>query len=107
MTGRPPPTTREPARPWMDPMEPKLTRAMNLNLAEQEVIDRCRRKAIPISAIETLLFGGTHLVCVTIEGADEARQLFKQEIIEGRVRRASFQQIDTTRLRNWNRPKDA
>jgi hypothetical protein len=38
-------------------------------------------------------------VCLTIEGADEARQLFKHEIIEGRVRRASFQQIDTTRLR--------
>ena len=72
---------------------------MNLALPEQEVIDRCLRKAISISAIETLLSGGTHLVCVTIEGADEARHLFKQNLIYGRVRRASFQRIDTTRLR--------
>lgn len=99
MNGKSPPTTREPSRPWMDTMNPRITRAMNLKLGEQEVIDRCHRKAIPISSIETLLSGGTHLVCLTIEGADEARQLFKHEIIEGRVRRASFQQIDTTRLR--------
>ena len=78
-------------------METRMTRAMNLSLGEQEVIDGCRRKAIPISAIETLLSGGTHLVCVTIEGADDARQLFRHNIIEGRVRRASFQQIDTGR----------
>lgn len=90
---------REPARPWAESMETRPTRAMNLDLPEQEVIDRCRRKAIAISAIETLLSGGTHLVCVTIEGADEARTLFKQKIIHGRVRRASFQRVDTSRLR--------
>lgn len=72
---------------------------MNLDLSEQEVIDRCRREAISISAIETLLSGGTRLVCITIEGADEARHLFKQNIIPGKVRRASFQRMDTTRLR--------
>ena len=94
------PATPRPAAPsWTAAREGRLTRAMNLDLPEQDVIDRCRRKAIAISAIETLLSGGTHLVCVTIEGADEARHLFRQDIIEGRVRRASFQRIDSTRLR--------
>lgn len=79
-------------------METKVTRAMNLNLTEQEVIDKCRRGAIKVSAIETLPSGGTHLVCLTIEGANEARRLFKQSIIEGPVRRASFQHIDRTRM---------
>lgn len=51
---------------------------MNLSLPEQVVIDRCVHEAISISAIETLLSGGTHLVCVTIEGADEARRLLSE-----------------------------
>lgn len=91
--------TRTPSRPWTEPMEARLTRAMNLDLPEQAVIDGCRRKGITISALETLPAGGTHLVCVTIEGADLARDLFKQAIIAGRVRRSSFQRIDATRLR--------
>jgi len=97
MSKAPPP--RPDARPWNDARERRVTRAMNLRLSEQDVIDKCRRKAIAISAIEELLSGGTHLVCVTIEGADEARQLFRQDIIEGPVRRASFQRIDSTRFR--------
>lgn len=98
---KPPPVTadRKPVKPWMQPMEARLTRAMNLDLPEQNVIDRCRRKGIAISAIETLLSGGTHLVCLTIEGADEARDMFRRETIHGHVSRASFQRIDTTRLR--------
>jgi hypothetical protein len=80
-------------------METRLTRAMNLDLTEQTVIDGCRREGIAISAIETLLSGGTHLVCVTIEGADDARHLFKRNIIHGRVRRASFRRIDMPYLR--------
>jgi hypothetical protein len=90
---------RAPAKSWTEPVETRVTRAMNLNLAEQDVIDRCHREAIAISAIETLLSGGTHLVCVTIEGADEARHLFRQDVNLGPVRRASFQRVDTSRLR--------
>lgn len=80
-------------------IELNLTRAMNLDLPVQEVVNRCARKSIAISAIETLLSGGTHLVCVTIEGADYARLLFKQSIIYGKVRRAAFQQVDFGRRR--------
>ena len=80
-------------------METRVTRALNLTLPERDVIERCNQKAIAISATETLLSGGTHLVCLTIEGADEARRLFKREVIPGAVRRAHFQRIDATRLR--------
>lgn len=89
----------ENARPWRLPAGSEPTRAMNLNLREQDVLDRCRRKSIAISAIETLLSGGTHLVCVTIEGADEARHLFRQDVIHGAVQRTSFQRMNRTRLR--------
>lgn len=92
------PPERGPSTSWAQPQDGKITRAMNLDLPEQEVIDSCRRAAVSISAIETLLSGGTHLVCVTIEGADEARHLFRHSIIIGSVRRASFQRIDRTRL---------
>lgn len=88
---------RATARPWAEPTEARLTRAMNLTLSEQEVIDGCRRKEIAISAIETLLSGGTHLVCLTIEGADSARHLFRQSIVAGPVRRASFQRVEMIR----------
>ena len=80
-------------------MESRVTRAMNLKLPEQEVIDKCRHQAIKISAIETLQSGGTHLVCLTIEGADDARHLFKQHIIHGPVRRVPFQFGDSSRFK--------
>ena len=83
--------------PAPNPWQPGTTRAINLSLPEQEVVDRCARKGIAISAMEPLPAGGTHLVCVTIEGADEARVLFKSAIIAGAVRRFPFQRPDYSR----------
>lgn len=77
---------------------PGATRAMNLSLPEQDVVDRCKQKNIRISAIEPLFSGGTHLVCVTIEEADEARIVFKKAIVLGPVRRFSFQRADFSRF---------
>ena len=76
-----------------------MTRAINVNLPEPEVLARCQSKSIPISAIETLQSGGTHFVCVTIDGADEARVLFKSAIIEGPVRRFAFLRSNPSRYR--------
>lgn len=67
-----------------------MTRAINLALPEGDVVNLCDSNAISISAIETLKSGGTHLVCVTIEGADEARALFRSAIILGPVLRTAF-----------------
>lgn len=67
-----------------------MSRAINLALPEPEVVAACAKNAIRISAVETLLSGGTHLVCVTSDGANQARALFKRSIIEGAVRRSAF-----------------
>ena len=67
-----------------------MSRAMNIKLSEPEVRAVCASNSLRISAIETLPSGGTHLVCTTIEEADEARRKFKKNLIEGRVKRFAF-----------------
>jgi len=67
-----------------------MTRATNLKMPEGEVETLCKQKGIRISALETLPSGGTHIVCTTIEGADEVRRLLKKHIIDGPVRRFPF-----------------
>lgn len=74
-----------------------MTRAMNIALPEHEVLERCNKKSIRISSLETLQSGGSHLVCITIEEADEARVLFKNAMISGPVRRFAFQRNDSSR----------
>ncbi|MDF8333370.1 hypothetical protein [Novosphingobium cyanobacteriorum] len=76
-----------------------MSRAMNLAATEEAVLAACKSKAIRISSLEPLLSGGSHLVCLTSEGADVARGLFKGIIIEGPVRRVAFHRSDTTRYR--------
>lgn len=63
---------------------------MNVSLDEQQVLKLCETNALRISAIEPLVSGGTHLVLVTIEEADQARYLMRKEIITGSVKRTPF-----------------
>lgn len=67
-----------------------MSRAMNLSLPESEVLTACEKHGIRVSAVEDLHSGGTHLVCVTTEGADKARTLFVKSTITGPVRRYAF-----------------
>ncbi|MBK6801758.1 hypothetical protein [Novosphingobium sp.] len=67
-----------------------MSRAMNLTLAEAEVKSTCAAMAIRISAIEVLPGGGTHVVCVTSEGAEALRDKLASRIIEGKVKRFAF-----------------
>jgi hypothetical protein len=67
-----------------------MSRALNLTLLEAEVLRQCVEARIEVSAIEPLMSGGTHLVCKTGEGANEARQRFEGQLIEGSVRRLPF-----------------
>lgn len=67
-----------------------MSRAMNLNLPEANVRDRCNECGVSISSIEPLPAGGTHLVCTRGEGADEMRLRFAEHLIEGAVRRFPF-----------------
>ena len=67
-----------------------MSRAMNLNLPEADVLQLCVETGIEVSAIETLPSGGTHLVCKTSEGAEAARLQFAASMIEGNVKRFPF-----------------
>ncbi|EIZ78680.1 hypothetical protein WSK_2728 [Novosphingobium sp. Rr 2-17] len=67
-----------------------MSRAMNLNLPEAEVVAMCEKLKVSISAIEPLPSGGTHLVCVLGDGADVVRKKLKAHLVEGTVRRFPF-----------------
>lgn len=63
---------------------------MNIALTEGQVIAHCGTAGVPISAIEALPGGGTHLVTVTGEGAALMRRVLAKHLMEGRVRRFAF-----------------
>lgn len=67
-----------------------MSRAMNISLPEAQVAAMCEKAGVRISDIETLPAGGTHLVCVTSEGAEEMRHQSKGHLIEGPVKRFPF-----------------
>lgn len=67
-----------------------MSRAINLSLAEADVVARCESAGVRISAIEPLMANGTHLVCLTSEGAEKIRGLLKKFIIAGKVKRFPF-----------------
>lgn len=71
-------------------VDAKTTRAMNVSLDEQQVLSLCEANSLRISAIEPLLSGGTHVVLLTIEEADQARYAMGKAIITGIVKRAPF-----------------
>lgn len=73
----------------------KITRAINVTLDERAVKDLCHSNALRISAIEPLMAGGTHVVLVTIEDADQARHLMKKSLITGKVSRTPFMRSST------------
>lgn len=67
-----------------------MSRAMNVSLPEGDVLALCAKFDVAISAIEPLPSGGTHLVCVRGEGADEMRLRMKDHIVLGVVKRFPF-----------------
>jgi hypothetical protein len=67
-----------------------MSRAINFTLPQDEVLAACEKFSVTVSAIEALPSGGTHLVCVREEGADEMRLRLKTHILAGVVRRFPF-----------------
>lgn len=68
-----------------------MSRAMNTSLTEARVRAMCEKSGVAISALEILPSGGSRLVCMREEGAEEMRVLLKGNLIEGRVPRFAFQ----------------
>lgn len=67
-----------------------MSRLLNIDLPQADVERQCAEHHVSISAIEPLPHGGTHLVCMRPEGAEEMRQVFAEKLIAGIVRRYPF-----------------
>jgi type II secretory pathway component PulK len=64
-----------------------MSRALNLNASEAEVLAACARANAAITQIETLVSGGTHVVFKNADDAAAIGRLYKGKIIAGRVTR--------------------
>lgn len=65
-----------------------MTRTLHVSLAESTVIARCEAEKVGVSATEALPAGGTRLVCMSSDGAEQMRRKLKTHIIKGEVTRA-------------------
>lgn len=66
------------------------TRAVNVAATPLEVQVLCARKGAAISAIETLPCGGTHVVLVTLEGAETVRHAYKDKLLDRNAKRTPW-----------------
>ncbi|PAX06436.1 hypothetical protein [Sphingomonas lenta] len=71
-----------------------MSRAINVAVAEQEVLNACRMHGAEVSAIETLASGGTRVVLTNSDGAATMKRVFGAKLLTGAVRR--------TPLRTWS-----
>jgi hypothetical protein len=67
-----------------------VTRAINVRLEEGQVISKCERKDIAISAIEALPGGGTRVVLNNMDDATVMHKAFGRNVIKGEVKRTNF-----------------
>jgi hypothetical protein len=67
-----------------------MSRAINLDVAQPDVIEMCRKHNAGISAIERLAGGGTRVVLDNADGAALIARSFGGKVIEGPVRRTPF-----------------
>jgi hypothetical protein len=67
-----------------------MSRAVNLSMSEDALLQHCHDQAIDISAMEALPGGGTRLVCASVYGAEQIRRKFKRHILDEDTRRAKF-----------------
>jgi hypothetical protein len=65
-----------------------MSRAMNINLSEDQVRQACEAVGAEISVIEKLEPSGIRLVCTSSEGATAVRHKLRTKMIDGPVRRS-------------------
>lgn len=70
--------------------EVHTSRAMNIDADVQEITSMCAKHNLEISAIETLLSGGTRVVLNNGDDAARLRRTMKAKLIDGTVRRAAW-----------------
>lgn len=62
-----------------------MSRAINLKMAEADVVARCAKEKVGISAIERIPAGGTRLVCMSGSDAEKLRTKLKSHLIKGDI----------------------
>lgn len=67
-----------------------MSRALNVNATEAEVRTRAAAMGTAISAIETILSGGTRVVFASGADAEVMRGVFANQLIKGTVTRARW-----------------
>ena len=67
-----------------------MSRAINLQMTEDEARAQCANRSIGISAIERLPEGGVRLVCMSVEGAALLRRRLKALILSDEAKRNSL-----------------
>ena len=62
-----------------------MSRAVFLNMSEKAIILHCEREKIGISVISKVPAGGTRLVCMSVQGAEQIRRKLKTRLMKGDV----------------------
>lgn len=70
--------------------EVATSRALNIDAGVADVQAICAKHQLPISAVETLLSGGTRVVMMNGDAAASLRRLLKAKIITGEVARVAW-----------------
>ena len=66
------------------------SRAINIDASEADVRAVCAKQDAAISAIETLLSGGTRVVLLNGDGAARVRRSFKAKLLTGNIVRTRW-----------------
>jgi hypothetical protein len=64
-----------------------MSRALNINATKDEVIAACAKHKVPISAIETLLSGGTRVVMNNADDTARVAKIYGSKVMTGKATR--------------------
>jgi hypothetical protein len=65
-----------------------MSRALNVNATEAEIVTICTANGISTTAMEMLIPSGTRVVCQSSEGAVVLRKKMKTRLIDGPIVRS-------------------
>ncbi|HET7606924.1 MAG TPA: hypothetical protein VFK28_12760 [Sphingomicrobium sp.] len=65
-----------------------MSRTLFLSMKEGDIVARCIKEKVGVSAVERLPNGGVRLVCMSSDGAQHIRTVLKSKLIDHEVERA-------------------
>lgn len=84
------PQLERPATSRLEPEAELMSRAINVTATEAQVKTAAAEYDAPISAIETILSGGTRVVFMNGGDAERMRRIFKDQMVVGAVTRSKW-----------------